>query len=254
MARADGRTVNKAWRQTAKTGAVLLFWLTAWYLLAAIVDRELLLPGPVAVWNSFCRLIVSDKFWLTALGSLARILLGFSLGMAGGLLLALVMYASPWVGALLSPLVKAVRAAPVASFIILALVWISTERLPVFISFLMVLPVAWANTLSGIRATDRQLLEMARSYSFGPMRTLRRIYLPSLRPYLLAAATTGLGLAWKSGVTAEVIANPRFAIGAELNAAKVTLEMPDMFVWTFVVVALSLLLEALLHKAVGGRK
>ena len=52
----------------------------------------------------------------------------------------------------------------------------------------------------------------------------------------VAPATTGLGLAWKSGITAEVVASPKFAIGSGLQSTKVYLETPDIFVWTIVVV------------------
>ena len=110
--------------------------------------------------------------------------------------------------ALLAPVLHIVRAAPVASFIILALVWFRTDVLPLFIAFLMVVPVVWANVEKGIRAADPALLEMARVYRFGRLKTLLRVQLPSVMPYFLAACTTGLGFAWKSGIAAEVICRP----------------------------------------------
>ena len=48
-----------------------------------------------------------------------------------------------WVEALLAPVMQLVKATPVASFIILALVWVSGSSLSVLISFLMVLPVLY---------------------------------------------------------------------------------------------------------------
>ena len=76
---------------------------------------------------------------------------------------------------------------------------------------------------------------------------MRLIYLPSLRPYLLAAVTTAMGLAWKSGVAAEVLCIPRPAIGTQIYNSKLYLDIPDLFAWTVAVVALSLLLEGLLR-------
>ena len=69
----------------------------------------------------------------------------------------------------------------------------------------MVVPVVWANVEKGIRATDPALLEMARVYRFGRLKTLLRVQLPSVMPYFLAACTTGLGFAWKSGIADEVL-------------------------------------------------
>ena len=236
---------NKA-LSVLKGVAVALFWLAVWWALALAVNKELLLPDPLEVGKRFCALVVEAEFWRITISSLLRVLAGFALGMLAGLALAILMHKSKILFALLAPFIKAVRATPVASFIILALVWIASPRLPIFISFLMVLPIAWANASSGIENTDKQLLEMASLFKVKTWRIWADIYWPSLRPYLLAAATTGLGLAWKSGITAEVIASPKFAIGSELQSAKVYLETPDIFVWTIVVVFLSIVLEKLL--------
>ena len=249
------KTPHKKGRAALKSLAVLVFWLAVWQILSFLVHKELLLPAPLLVGQRFCELICTGEFWLIAGASLLRILEGFVCGMLGGVALAILMHFSPLVRALFAPLIKALRATPVASFIILALVWISAIRLPAFISFLMVLPVAWANTQAGISDTDPQLLEMAAAYHLPKITVWRKIYFPSLYPHLISAATTGLGLAWKSGITAEVIVSPRLAIGSELQAAKVYLETTDTFVWTAVVIALSLLLEQLLLRlARRGRK
>ena len=83
-------------------------------------------------------------------------------------------------------------------------------------------------------------------FRFGPWKTAWRIYVPSILPYFMAGCTTGLGLAWKAGVAAEVLAMPRNSIGLQLYNAKVYLETSDLFAWTLVIILLSMLLEKLL--------
>ncbi len=234
--------------------AVLLFWLAVWALIAHVVNKELIFPVPQEVVKRFFIIIFTAEFWQITFASLLRILVGFTCGMVAGILLAMLMHANRFAEALLAPLIKVVRATPVVSFIILALFWIVASSLPIFISFLMVLPVAWANTLSGIENTDRHLLEMASLYKVKKLRIWQKIYYPSLKPYLLAAINSGLGLAWKSGITAEVIAAPRMAIGSQLQAAKVNLESADTFVWTVVVVVLSIILEKLITALINRRQ
>ena len=147
-----------------------------------------------------------------------------------------------------------VRATPVASFILLVLLWTGKNFVPVVISALMVIPVVWGNLARGIRETDPQLLEMARAYRVSRWKTLRLVYLPSLRPYFGTAITTAMGLAWKSGVAAEVLCLPFRSVGTEIFNTKLNLEIPDLFAWTAVVVCLSLLLEKLLGLAVEHGK
>ena len=237
------------------------FWLGAWQLGAFLVDRhvegrgnELLLPYPATVLASLLQLCGEAAFWETVFASLLRILLGLALGVALGALLAALTCASRWCGRLFSPAIQVIRATPVVSFILLVLLWTGRDNVPVVIAALMVLPVMWANLSRGIRETDPKLLELGRAYRFSRIKTVRLIYLPSLRPYFSSALTTSMGLSWKSGVAAEVLCVPRWAMGSEIYHAKLGLEIPDLFAWTVVVVALSLLLEGLLERMLNGRK
>ena len=187
---------------------------------ALLVDRsmggrgnELLLPYPATVLAALTHLAGTGEFWESVLLSLLRVLAGLVVGAGLGGLAAALTCASAWADRLLSPAIRVVRAAPVASFILLVLLWTGRDRVPVVIVALMVLPVVWDSLSQGIRATDAQWLELARAYRFSRWKTVRLIYLPGLRPHLSAALTTATGLAWKSGVAAEVLCLPSTALG-----------------------------------------
>ena len=151
-----------------------------------------------------------------------------------------------------------VRAIPVASFIVLVLLWAPiTGMVPAIVSALMVLPVLWGNVGKGIAQTDPKLLELAKAYRFGKGKTVGLIYVPSVLPYFASGCATALGLAWKAGVAAEVLCLPKLAIGTRLYRAKITMETPDLFAWTVTVVALSFVLEramGTLFRRLGGEK
>jgi NitT/TauT family transport system permease protein len=229
---------------------IALFWLVIWQLGSLWMGRPLLLPGPLPVLQRLGELIITASFWQITANSLGRIGLGFSSGLLIGLLMALLTSWSKIANALLSPVLKAILAAPVVSFSILLIVWFSNNVVPVYIVFLMVMPVVWENFSAGIRATDGQLLEMARLFKLPFSKKLRRIYLPSIMPYFLAAATSTFRLAWKSGIAAEVISSPRWAIGRALQEGRIYLQIADAMAWTLVVILLSLALEWLLLKFV----
>ena len=240
-----------------------VFWLGVWQSCALLVDRsmggrgnELLLPYPATVLAALTHLAGTGEFWESVLLSLLRVLAGLVVGAGLGGLAAALTCASAWADRLLSPAIRVVRAAPVASFILLVLLWTGRDQVPVVIVALMVLPVVWDSLSQGIRATDAQWLELARAYRFSRWKTVRLIYLPGLRPHLSAALTTATGLAWKSGVAAEVLCLPSTALGTEIYQTKYYLEIPELFAWTGVAVALSLLLEHLLRRALArwGRR
>lgn len=212
--------------------------------------NELLLPYPLTVLSTLGQLAVTVPFWQTVGLTLCRILAGLAAGTLLGVLLALLTCASRWADLLLSPAIRVVRATPVVSFIVLVLLWVRTDQVPAVISALMVLPVIWANVSRGVRETDPQLLELARAYGFGRGKTLRLIYLPGVQPYFTAGITTAMGLAWKSGVAAEVLCQPLRAIGTQVFRSRITLEVPALFAWTVTVVVLSLILEHILTRLI----
>lgn len=242
----------KAWH---RVGAVL-FWLAVWQICSFSVGSELLLASPLTTVKTFFTLAVTADFWLTAAVSLCRIFFGFLLAMAAAALLAWCSSRFSVCRLLLAPLVNVMRTVPVASFIILALIWVSSRQLSILISFLMVFPVIYANTLSGFDSADPQLVEMAGIFHFSALRRLKAIGLPAALPSFSAGCRTGIGLAFKSGIAAEVIGLPAGTIGEKLYQAKLFLSTGELFAWTAVLILLSLLCEkavlAALKKAFCG--
>jgi NitT/TauT family transport system permease protein len=236
-------------RRALYPAAAALFWLTVWQLASMLVGQVLLVPAPAVVLGTLVELFGTSEFWQVTGWSLLRIGVGFLAGVVVGCGAAVLTTRFRVADVLLSPALRVVRAAPVASFIIVALVWIPTGRLPAFIAFLMVVPVVWDNMAEGLRRQDRELLEMASVFRFGWWPTLRRVRIPMLLPYFSTACTTGMGLAWKSGVAAEVISRPELSIGGQLQDAKVYLDTPEVFAWTITAVALSMVLEKVLRVA-----
>ena len=157
----------------------LAFWLGVWQLAAMAVGQDLLLPSPASVAAVLARLAVTGPFWLTALSSLGRIFGGLAVGCVLGGLLAWLTYRFRWAELILAPAIRVVRATPVVCFILLVYLWVARARIPGAIAALMVMPVMWGNLDAGLRATDRQLLELAKAYRFSAWKTVRLIYLPS---------------------------------------------------------------------------
>ena len=236
--------------------AVAALWLVLWQLVCYIVNMELLVASPLKVLRRLGELSVTGDFWKYSLGSLGRITEGFLLGSATGALLAMLCHKITFARVFFSPAITLIKSTPVASFIILALVWLTGQRVPVFISFLMVLPVVYGNVFQGIREVDPKLIEMAKVYGMNRQKRVMKIYIPSVMPYMMAACRTALGLSWKAGVAAEVIGVTKDSIGRQLYYSKIYLETADLFAWTAVVIIMSIALEKFFVWAVGviGKK
>lgn len=233
---------NNKRRGAAKLLSVLLA-LALWQGAAMLLHNPLLLVGPVEAAGKLLSLAGERESWHALWVSLSGITRGFLMGFGLALVLAVLAARFPLMEILLSPYMTAVKTVPVASFIVIALLWLSGRRLGTFISFLMVLPVLYTNFLEGLRSADGKLEEMAQVFHMSLWNRIRCIYAPALRPYCLSACRAALGLCWKAGVAAEVIGVSGGSMGGMLYDAKVYLELDSLFAWTAAIVMASVAFE-----------
>lgn len=225
-----------------------VFYFALWSMASFLSGSELLIPSPKKVFETFILIASKEDFYINVLLSALRIISGFIISLCLGTVFAVLSCRFKTFKILFYPLVSTVKATPVASFIILALLWIKTSYVPVFISFLMVMPVVWTNICQGIETADTSLLEAAEIFDMSPLKKVKYIYVPNCIPFFKSCAISGIGLAWKAGIAAEVICSPHFAIGSRLYESKIYLETPELFAWTAAVVILSIIIEKLTVK------
>ena len=228
-----------------------LFWVALWQVAAMAVGQGILLASPVDTLLRLATLVRTGEFWRSVLFTLGHILAGYALACGLGIALATLAARYALLADLLAPLLSAMRSVPVASFVIAALIWVPSRRLSLLIVAVIVLPVVYAGTLDGLRQIDPLLTEMARVFRMPRGNRLRCVALPALMPSLTSALSVAMGLAWKSGVAAEVIGIPTGSIGERLYKAKVYLATPDLFAWTLTIVLVSAACTKALRAGLG---
>lgn len=227
----------------ARKAGIIAFWLAIWQLLDMVIDNRLVLAGPIRVAQALVEQLGQPDFWVICGASFGRIALGFLLSFVVGFLLALMSCRHRLFRDFVDPIISLLRTIPVASFIILLLIWVGNQALTVFLAFFIVLPLIYTNMVTGFESVDRQMLEMARVYGLSRWRTFLYIYRPAFMPFLMSSTKISLGMTWKSGIMAEVLATPKPSIGKEMATARTFLATPDLLAWTVVVMVLSFLFE-----------
>ena len=227
----------------ARGAAAVAFWIVVWAVAAASIGHDILLASPAAVFMRLLEIAPTAEFWVSIGTSLARIFGGFALAVILGAGAGVLAYRAAFVRTLLAPLVAAMKSVPVVAFIIVVLIWVPSRDLSIVIAFLMGFPIVYTNVLEGLDSTDRDLLDAAAVLGIEAWGLVKCVYGPHLVPYAQAACSLALGMCWKAGVAAEVIGLPAHTIGEHLYDAKVYLQTPDLFAWTIVIVALSLVFE-----------
>ena len=233
-----------------------IFWIALWEVLHLAVGQTILVPSPLSVFIRLFEFCTEKSFWLAVGFSLFRVISGLVMGTVLGILFAALTAKSYFLRTLLAPALHIIKATPVASFIILAILWLSVENVPAFTAMLIVLPAVWANTEKGILSVDKDLLQMGKSFGLSQKETFLRITVPSIKPFFSAALNSAVGMAWKAGIAAEVICPHGKSIGSALHDSKIYFETVDTFAWTVAVIILSVVLEKALLQITskGGRK
>ncbi|MDF2538073.1 MAG: putative rane protein [Herbinix sp.] len=226
------------------------FWLLLWQLLSVYVKEAIFMASPVEVLFTLLPMLREPDFWQTICFSFIRIVAGFVLAIVTGTILAVLAYRSFIFKELIQPIIIIMKSIPVASFIILALIWIKAVNLSTLVSFLMVLPIIFTTVGEGLKSTDQKLLQMATVFHVGRIKRLRAIYIPAVLPHYISAITIGLGFCWKAGIAAEVIGIPTGSIGERLYEAKIFFMTKELFAWTVVIVLISILFEKLVMRLI----
>lgn len=225
--------------------AIVLLWLFIWQGAGLLIRNPFLFATPLQTAKALMQNLANDDFWRTVLMTLCRIGAGFFLGVIAGILLATLSKAFPLFAEFISPVISLAKTVPVVCFVVLFLIWWGASFLSVAISFLMVFTAVYFSTLEGLLATDRSLLEMAEVFRLPFGTKVFYLYRTALKPFFLGSLKTALGLAWKSGVAAEVIGVPAHSIGEGLYLAKISLDTAGIFAWTVVTCLLSFGFEKL---------
>jgi NitT/TauT family transport system permease protein len=246
-------SITKELRRVTRKIIILIFWVLVWELCSLFTNNPLLLPSPIEVAKVLLFLTGKIYFWKSVFNSVTTVILGLFLSIGIGILIGVAAGLISFIEELLEPLMVVIKATPVMSIIILALVWFKSSNVVIFTAILICFPIIYTNVLQGIKAVDKQLIQMANIYKVKNKYIIKDIYLPSIKHYIVSGILMCLGLGWKVSVASEILSTPRYSIGLNLLNAKSTLETAELFAWTIVVVLLSFIFELIFKYYVKKR-
>ena len=130
--------------------ASVIFWILVWAALSWQINSEFLLPSPIDTISALFGMLLTASFWQIIGASIIRILIAILASLLLGSIIATLTAKLDVADTLFAPLMTVIKATPVASFIILAILWIDRNTLPAFITMLIVIPIVWSNVSAGI--------------------------------------------------------------------------------------------------------
>lgn len=221
----------------------IALWIGIWELLSRIIGYEFIFPGVSSTLKTFTALIFTGAFWKTVAFSILRIFSGLALGIALGTALAVISHVFPLFDTFISIGMTVIKSTPVASIVMVLWILIGSANLPTVIGILMVMPIIWQNLKDGYNSIDNELDELSAAYEFSRVKRLRLLVFPALLRYFIPSILTSIGLAWKSGIAAEIIAYTKNSIGKHIYDAKGEFNTASVFAWTLAIVLISITFE-----------
>ncbi|MBL8700861.1 MAG: ABC transporter permease [Alphaproteobacteria bacterium] len=180
-----------------------------WALASAWIGNRALLPSPLAVIDALWRVALNGELVEHAGLSVARMIVAVALAAAVAVPLGLVMAMNRLVEALVDPVVELLRPISGIAWIPLALfIFGIGHALPIYIMFYGALFPILLGTIAGVRATDRRLVDAARTMGVAWPTIVLRVVLPAALPGILVAMRLGVAAAWTAVIAAELVGAP----------------------------------------------
>ena len=218
-------------------GTVVLVVLGWWALSTRFPDY--VLPSPVAVGARLAALFTDPAFIgetaLSAVRVVGSVVIATATGTALALAARLVPVAEWVVERRIQPLLNSF---PSVGWAILAVIWFDVSNFSVmFVQVMILTPFCLINVAEGLRALDTELIEMARSFTRSRPRTLRRVVLPLLAPYVMAAVRIAYGVGWKIALVAELFGADS-GLGYLMLQAQITADAAMVFATCLAIVVI----------------
>ncbi len=233
--------------------ASILGLVAAWWLGARLGHDPGRFPGPEAVAAFAWHETVAGDLPSAVAATLARVAAAFVLSMIAGIAIGMLAGRSRAADALIDPWLLVGLNLPVLVVVILVYIWVGlTEAAAILAVSIAKIPTVVVTVREGARALDPALDELGQVFALPAMRRWRRVVLPQMAPYLVAAARGGLSVTWKIVLIVELLGRPN-GVGFELNLLFQSFDVAGILAYGLVFAIAMLALEMLLLQPLERR-
>lgn len=220
----------------------VIILLIAWEALA-IVRNTRVIPRLERIYIELSHILISGLFIEHLAASLARIGLGFAITMLIGTIIGILMGSRQAWDEFFKDLVLFGLALPGLIYALVSVMFFGISILaPVVAIVGTSYPFVAVNIREGVRAINKDLIDMGRAYHVSRWKVVRQIILPSLLPFVLAAVRVGFAIAWKVNTLVEVFGTTN-GVGWQIRASFDTFSVHGMIAWALLFSAVMLAIE-----------
>jgi len=235
----------------ASLAVLLLLWIAATSLFGWIGAR--ILPSPFAVISRFADLLIDPFGGSTLLGHASGSLERWSLGVVAAVLLGIPIGVSfawmPWFRAVVNPVFEVLRYIPPFAWVPIAILWFGVSTMTqASVVFIAAFPAIVINSQLGVQQVDRILLNAARVYGAGSLKTLKRVVMPVAAPSIYTGIRIAISNGWMALVGAELVVGKN-GLGFLISQGQNNDSVSTIFVGIISIGALGILIDTIVHRS-----
>ena len=234
--------------QTLQSALFLIAVIALWQLATVAFDvPSVIFPAPSRIAVRFCDLIVTGEIWPHFLATLTSILSGFGIGIATGIVAGALVALLPVFERLIYPYLVALQSVPKIAIAPLFVLWFGYGVMSkVVITALVCFFTVLVSVIAGFNATDRDQLEMMKSFGASRWQTLRRLRIPAALVLIFAGIEIAAVLAVIGAVVGEFV-GAQEGLGYLITALNFSLDVPGVFAVLIFLSAIGISLHALVR-------
>jgi len=222
--------------------ALALIILAVWWLVSLTV-QPYVLPRPDRVFARILQLSQTGDMPVNILTTLGRVCAGFAIAVAIGVPAGILLGSHRGLGSFFEPVLPVLNTVSSAIWAIFAIIWFGLSAMtPIFVVLMTAFPLIVTNVWQGTQAVNADYVELAQALRLSRLKTLTKIYLPSILPYFFSGARLAFGFGWRVSLVAETLGSSS-GVGYRLKQASDLIQMDQVFAWTIVQVAMMLAIE-----------
>ncbi len=206
-----------------------------------------IIPGPAAVFKSFLKMLYSGELPLDIFDSVKRVFIGFIFAAVFGVTLGALLSYFKRASFIFTPIIELLRPIPPIAWIPIAILWFGLGDKPAyFIVFVGSFFPIFINSFWGIRETKAIHLNVARNFGASSLILFTDVLLPCSLPKILHGLRIGLGLAWTSVISAELV-GAQSGLGYMIQLNRIMLKTPNIIAGMIVIGIIGFTMNYFMH-------
>lgn len=185
---------------------IVIVFILGWEILANIgVIDSFIASSPSRIWDTFINLSSTNLMEHVGVTCLETII-GFTLGTALGIIIAIILWWSKFLSNVLEPFLVVLNSLPKVALGPVIIIWVGAGMPAIIVMALAIsLIVTIMEILNGFLETDKEKIKMAQTFNANKQQILTKIIIPANIPTFFNSLKVNIGLSLVGVITGEFL-------------------------------------------------